>query len=204
MGWGPGWPLARAGMAIGLLGGSFDPAHPGHVHVTREALKRLGLHQLWWLVTPGNPLKMHGPAPLDQRLARAREMMQHPRVRVTDLERRLGTRYTADTLAALQSRYPGVRFVWLMGADNLAELHCWDDWQDIVARVPMGVLARPGDRLSARLSPAARIYAFARRSKSQAQGLASISPPAWTFLNLPMRDDSSSALRENGSWQQSD
>ncbi len=201
MGWGPGWPLARAGMAVGLLGGSFDPAHGGHVHLTREALKRLDLDQVWWLVSPGNPLKRHGPAPLAERLERSRQVMRHPRVRITDLESRMGTRYTADTLAALQARYPGVRFVWLMGADNLAGLHRWDDWTEIPARMPMGIVARPGNRLSAGLSPAARLFGCARVRPQAAHGLARMRPPAWAFLNLPMRGDSSSALRQAGAWR---
>ena len=133
-------------MVIGLLGGSFDPAHEGHAHLTREALRRFGLDRVWWLVTPGNPLKRRQPAPMAERMAQARRVIHHPQVVVTDIEARLGTRYTAETLKALQARYPGVRFVWLMGADNLAQLHHWDHWQDIMRRVPIGVLARPGNR----------------------------------------------------------
>ena len=121
----PGLPPVRAGMCIGLLGGSFDPPHQGHVHITIEALKRFGLDEGWWLVSPGNPLKAHGPAPLAKRMAAARSVMQHPRVRVTDIEARLGTRFTFKTLEALFHRYPGVRFVWLMGADTLAQFHRW-------------------------------------------------------------------------------
>ncbi len=117
--------MARAGQVVGLLGGSFDPAHEGHVRVTREALKRMGLDQVWWLVSPGNPLKARAPAPMADRLARARAVMQHPAVRITDLEARLGTVRTADTIARLRALYPGVRFVWLMGSDNLAEFHKW-------------------------------------------------------------------------------
>ena len=113
-----GFPPVRAGMCIGLLGGSFDPAHAGHARITREALKRFGLDEVWWLVSPGNPLKKRGPAPIGERLTRARNGMQHPKVRVTDLESKLGTRFTHATLAGIVARYPGVRFVWLMGADN--------------------------------------------------------------------------------------
>ena len=116
-------PFATSGQVIGLLGGSFDPAHEGHAHITREALKRFGLDRVWWLLSPGNPLKDHGPAPMAQRKARAQAVMDHPRVEITDIEAQLGTRYTAQTLAALRRRYPGVRFVWLMGADNLAQFH---------------------------------------------------------------------------------
>lgn len=152
------WPYARAGQVVGLLGGSFDPAHEGHVHITRAALERFGLDRVWWLVSPGNPLKTRGPAPMLDRLRAARAVMEHPSVSVTHIEADLGTRYTAETIAALQARYVGVRFVWLMGADNLAQFHLWQDWQEIMARVPVGVLARPGDRISARMSRAARMY----------------------------------------------
>ncbi|RAP59840.1 nicotinate-nucleotide adenylyltransferase, partial [Pseudomonas aeruginosa] len=130
----------------------------GHVHVSREALKRFGLDRVWWLVSPGNPLKREGPAPLERRMQAARALVTHPRIEVTDIEARIGTRYTAQTLARLFALYPGVRFVWLMGADSLADLHRWQDWQWIVENVPMGVLARPGQRISARSGKAARVY----------------------------------------------
>ncbi|UWQ03699.1 nicotinate-nucleotide adenylyltransferase [Aliiroseovarius crassostreae] len=193
-------PYAAPGQVIGLLGGSFDPAHEGHVHITREALKRFGLDRVWWLVSPGNPLKKHGPAPLDDRLRHAREVMVHPRVEVTDLERRTGTRYTAETLAALQRLYPQVRFVWLMGADNLAEFHRWDNWRWIMDHVPVGVIARPGDRVQARMSVAALIYRDARLRGRDAQRLANSKAPAWTLINAPMRDISSSQIRAKGHW----
>ena len=195
-----GLPLARPGRAIGLLGGSFDPAHLGHVHITREALKRFGLDAVWWLVSPGNPLKSHGPAPLERRIARARALMQHPKVHVTDIEARLKTRYTAETLSALIAERPGVRFVWLMGADNLAQLHLWQDWQWIMETVPVGVLARPGDRISARMSPAARLYARYRISGRASHLLGRAAAPAWCFVNVPMMAHSSSHIRASGGW----
>jgi len=195
-----GCPTARTGQVIGLLGGSFDPAHDGHAHITREALKRFGLDAVWWLVSPGNPLKERGPAPLKVRMARARAVMQHPRVCVTDIEARLGTRYTAQTLQALAHRYCGVRFVWLMGADNLAQLHLWQDWRAIVEQVPIGVVARPGDRISARMSPAARLYRRYRISGRAAQLLGRAQAPAWSFVNVPMRPHSSTAIRDRGGW----
>ncbi|RZW09047.1 MAG: nicotinate-nucleotide adenylyltransferase [Rhodobacteraceae bacterium] len=198
---GPGFPIARPGMRIGLLGGSFDPAHEGHALISREALKRFDLDQVWWLVSPGNPLKARGPAPLSERMARARDVMQHPQVRVTDLEARLGTRYTHATLAALTAKYPGVRFVWLMGADNLAEFHRWDRWRDIMRLVPIGVMARPGQRISARMSPAARRFQRFRLRARQAALLASYEPPVWCFLNVPMTDLSSTAIRARGDWK---
>ncbi len=196
-----GFPIARPGEVIGLLGGSFDPAHGGHVHISREALKRFGLTRLWWLVSPGNPIKKHGPAPLAQRMARARAIMQDPRVRVTDIEAHLGTRYTAQTLAALQALYPGVRFVWLMGADNLAQLHHWQNWRQIMRSVPVGVLARPGDRISARMSPAAKLFASSRIAGRASTLLGRAEAPAWCFVNVPMVSHSSSAIRAAGGWQ---
>ncbi|WP_299962249.1 nicotinate-nucleotide adenylyltransferase [uncultured Roseobacter sp.] len=196
-----GFPLARPGEVIGLLGGSFDPAHAGHVHITREALKRFGLTRVWWLVTPGNPIKARGPAPLDTRMARARAVMQHPRVEVTDIEAHLGTCYTAETLTSLRARYPGVRFVWLMGADNLAQLHHWQDWREIMQSVAVGVLARPGDRISARMSPAARLFAPARIAGRASALLGRAEAPAWCFVNVPMVSQSSSAIRAAGGWQ---
>ncbi|SFJ41872.1 nicotinate-nucleotide adenylyltransferase [Jannaschia pohangensis] len=195
-----GFPFARAGQVVGLLGGSFDPAHHGHVHITREALKRLGLDHVWWLVSPGNPLKARGPATMERRLARACQIMRHPRVKVTDLEARLGTRFTAQTIAALQARYPGVRFVWLMGADNLATFHHWENWRDILARVPVAVLARPGDRIAARTSPAATIFRADRITTQAAHGIGRRAPPVWTFLNMPMDDASSTEIRATGAW----
>lgn len=194
-------PMAQPGQAIGLLGGSFDPAHEGHAHITREALKRFGLSQVWWLVSPGNPLKSRGPAPLEERMARARRVMQHPRVTLTDIEARLGTRYTAQTLAALCARAPGVRFVWLMGADNLAQLHLWRDWHWIMENVPVGVLARPGQRMSARMSHAAFVYRDYRIPGRFAQALATARAPAWCFVNVPMLDVSSTAIRAQGAWR---
>lgn len=195
-----GMPYARAGQSVGLLGGSFDPAHAGHVHITREALKRFGLDRVWWLVSPGNPLKSRGPAPLADRMAAAQALMRHPRVEITAIESLLGTRATADTLAALRSRYRGVRFVWLMGADNLAQLHLWQNWRQIMDNVPVGVLARPGARISARMSPAARIYGMHRLAVRDSHLLARADPPAWCFINVPMREDSSSAIRAAGDW----
>jgi nicotinate-nucleotide adenylyltransferase len=195
-----GWPMATRGMVVGLLGGSFDPAHGGHVHITREALKRFGLDRVWWLVSPGNPLKPRPPAPLAVRVAEARRLMRHPKVAITDLEARTGTRATHDTLEALRRHYPGVRFVWLMGADNLAQFHRWGRWRDILHMVPVGVLARPGAG-EERLSPAARAFARARLPEGAAVTLGLRAPPAWCFVNLPMVDLSSSAIRASGAWR---
>lgn len=196
-----GFPTAVPGMRVGLLGGSFDPAHEGHAHLTREALKRLGLDRVWWLVSPGNPLKANAPAPMDQRMARARGVMYDPRVIVSDVEARMGTRYTAETLAALQAIYPGVRFVWLMGADNLAQFHRWQNWDQIMCSVPMAVFARPGTRLEGRGSRAAEEYARFRLPAEAARGLAGRQAPAWVFLDMPLNDLSSSEIRAAGKWR---
>ncbi|MCX7567843.1 nicotinate-nucleotide adenylyltransferase [Sulfitobacter sp. F26169L] len=193
-------PYASSGQVIGLLGGSFDPAHAGHVHITLEALKRFGLDQVWWLVSPGNPLKSRGPAPLAQRVERARSLMDHPRVQITDIEARIGTRYTAQTLRALQQHYPAQRFVWLMGADNLAQFHLWQDWQGIAESVPLGILARPGQRISARMSRTAKFYADYRIAGRNSQLLSHARAPAWCFVNVPMINVSSSAIRASGGW----
>ena len=193
-------PYAAPGACVGLLGGSFDPAHEGHVHITREALKRFGLDRVWWLVSPGNPLKAHGPAPLEARLARARAVMQHPRVEITDIEARLGTRYTAETLAALFALYPRVRFTWLMGADNLADFHRWERWDEIMRSLPVGVIARPGERVAARTSPAARRFRAARLPGTGASLLACAAPPRWCLINVPMVAHSSTAIRAAGGW----
>jgi nicotinate-nucleotide adenylyltransferase len=170
----------------------------GHVHTTRAALTRFGLNQVWWLVSPGNPLKAHPPALMALRLQAARALMQHPKVKVTDLEERLNTRYTALTLMAMRKRYPGVRFVWLMGADNLAQFDHWQNWRWIMDHIPVGVIARPGDRISARLSKAARVYRHARLSGHAAAQLGQMTAPAWCFINVPMSPLSSTAIRANG------
>ena len=197
-------PSAPKGARIGLFGGSFDPAHEGHVHVTRHALRRLQLDQIWWLVTPGNPLKAHGPAPLDTRLRRAHALMQHPRVQVTPLEARLGTTYSADTLSMIAHLYPQRDFVWIMGADNLAGFHRWESWRDIAATFPMAVVARPGQQRGALHSVAARSLAHARLPERAAATLAGRPAPAWCFLMLPMRDISSTRLRAQSCWAQTE
>lgn len=195
-----GFPRAEVGQTIGLLGGSFDPPHAGHVHITRWALKSFRLDRVWWLVTPGNPLKSRGPAPLPRRMAAARTLMQDPRVVVTDVEARLGTRYTAETLAALGQCYPGQRFTWLMGADNLAQFHKWRDWDRIMGSLPIGVLGRPGDQLAAGSSPAARRFAQHRVPARRAEALPWRQAPAWCLLTGPMVDISSTQLRARGDW----
>jgi nicotinate-nucleotide adenylyltransferase len=188
-------------MRVGLLGGSFDPAHEGHVHLTRVALRRFGLDRVIWLVSPGNPLKVRGPAALSARMARAQEIMRDPRVIVSDFEAQIGTSYTAETIDTLKAAYLGVRFVWLMGADNLHQFHRWQRWQDIVHAVPLGVLARPGWRQSGLHSRTAQQYRHMRLPDRASQVLADQIAPAWCFVNMPMMPVSSSELRANGAWQ---
>lgn len=191
-------PLARPGQVIGLLGGSFDPPHEGHVHISREALRRFGLDQVWWLVSPGNPLKDHGPAALAERMAAARALLHHPRLHVSDVEAQIGSRHTAQTLAALQGARPDLRFVWLMGADNLVQFDRWQRWREIMERVPVGILARPGLRLDARNAKAARVFRQVRLPARESRRLGRLDPPGWCFLNIPMKEISSTRLRQGG------
>ncbi|MEM8755766.1 MAG: nicotinate-nucleotide adenylyltransferase [Pseudomonadota bacterium] len=192
-------PFASPGQRIGLLGGSFDPPHAGHVHITRWALRRFRLDAVWWLVSPQNPLKARGPAAMARRLEACRAIAPK-RVVVTDIETRLGTRFTADTLAALARRCPRLRFTWLMGADNLAAFHEWRDWRWIMERFPVGVLARPGAQLRAGLSPAARRFRRWRLPRAEAGMLSRARPPAWALLTGPMSAASSTAIRAEGGW----
>jgi nicotinate-nucleotide adenylyltransferase len=188
----PFWP----GMRIGLFGGSFDPAHDGHLRVSLEALKRLHLDQVWWLVSPQNPLKGNAPSnDLARRIAAAEAVARHPRIRVTGIEAELGTTYSAKTLARLLPRLPGVHPVWMMGADNLASFHRWRDWQRIAATLPIAVFNRPGDTQRALSAPAAKALARFRLAAADAPLLAATPPPAWIFLPSPHIDISSTALR---------
>jgi nicotinate-nucleotide adenylyltransferase len=179
------------------LGGSFNPAHEGHRHVSLEALKRLGLDEVWWLVAPQNPLKpVAGMAPLAERLAAARAFARDPRIRVLDLESELGTRYTADTIAVLQALYPRQHFVWLMGADNLAQIRFWQRWRSIFARVPIAVFARPTYCRPALAELAAKRFAR-RRIAPPARRLARLDPPAWVFLPVKLDPSSATAIRSH-------
>ena len=187
------------GMRVGLFGGTFDPAHPGHAHVAETARRRLRLHQVIWLVSPQNPLKPHAAAPLADRLASARAHARGPADHVSDLETRIGARYTIDTLRWLRARHPGVRFVWVMGGDNLRQLPHWRGWADILRTVPVAVVARPGGTaaqlLAGRLSAPARRFADARLPSRAAGRLPAAAPPAWTYIEAPLHRASSTALR---------
>jgi len=186
-------------MRIGLLGGSFNPAHEAHRHISLTALKRLGLDQVWWLVTPGNPLKTGAEQPsLEKRVAAAREVARHPGIAVTGFEGARRSPYTVDTLKFLKRRFPGVRFVWLMGADNLAELHHWRDWPELFRLVPIAVFDRPGFRLKGLSSKAAQRFQAFRLDDSDAPGLTVYEPPAWTILSEKLSSLSSTSLRKSG------
>ena len=195
-----GLPKAAVGQAIGLLGGSFDPPHEGHLHISRAAMARFGLSRVWWLVSPGNPLKKQGPAPLEKRMAACHAIARDPRITVTDFEAKIGTRYTAETLEALFQTYPGVNFVWLMGADNLASFHKWERWEWIMENIPVGVIARPDNGIAGRLSPAARRFRRFQLRGSEARLLPHVDVPAWCFANVPMVDISSTEIRQRGGW----
>ncbi|WP_230532802.1 nicotinate-nucleotide adenylyltransferase [Microvirga roseola] len=183
-------------MRIGLYGGSFNPAHAGHRHVSLLALKRLELDRVWWIVTPGNPLKDTGElASTAERAAGAEDMAGHPRIDVTTFEEEIGARYTVDTLAYLTRRYLGVRFVWIMGADSLASFHRWRGWRRIARTMPIAVIDRPGWTLKAVRSPAATALSPWRIGEEQASALPSFEPPAWVFLHGPRSHLSSTALR---------
>ena len=188
------------GMAVGLFGGSFNPAHDGHAHVAETAMRRLGLDRVVWLVSPQNPLKdARDSAPLAERMASAQAAAalaaSGPAMIVSDFETRAGTQWTIDTLSALTARHPGVRFVWLMGSDNLASFPRWRGWTDIMRMMPMAVIARPGSLLESRAAPAARRFAGHRISSREARLLADRAAPAWTYLRAPLNPRTSTALR---------
>ena len=183
-------------MRIGLFGGSFNPPHEGHLLVARMALKRLGLDRIWWLVTTGNPLKtLSGLPPLAQRMAAARQLAQDPRIIVTGFEQNIGSRYTYDTLHYLRQRCGGVKFVWLMGADNLVQLHRWQRWRDIARAMPIAVIDRPGSTLRAASAPAAQALRSYRVAESDAKLLPGLAAPAFVFIHGRRSKLSSSALR---------
>ncbi|MEE9139888.1 MAG: nicotinate-nucleotide adenylyltransferase [Alphaproteobacteria bacterium] len=184
---------------MGLLGGSFNPAHEGHRHISLLALRKLGLHELWWLVSPRNPLKpAAGLAPFEERLAGARAVADHPAIRVTDLERRFGTLYTVDTLERLRACFPDVRFVWIMGADNLAQFPLWERWTAIFEAVPIAIFDRPSYSLRALAGKAARRYCRYRLPPRLAKELAGQPAPAWIFFHDRLSPASATRIRAQG------
>lgn len=189
-------PHAESGMRIGLFGGSFNPPHEGHVHVSKLALQRAELDQVWWLVTPGNPLKDHSIlAPLDDRIEQSLEITDHPRIKITAFEAAHNVRYTADTLGLIKRYRPNLKFVWIMGADNLAGFHRWQAWRTIAGLMPLLVIDRPGSTLSFLSAPAAIALSRYRVDEDDAPLLAGLDPPAWTFVHGPRNLLSSTQLR---------
>jgi nicotinate-nucleotide adenylyltransferase len=187
---------------IGLLGGSFNPAHRGHRRISLAAMAALGLDEVWWLVSPGNPLKpAKGMAPYEARFASAREEAKGSRIKVSDFEREAGTRYTVDTLAAIKRRYPNDRFIWLMGADTVAQFHQWRRWRELSAMVPIAVIHRPGYDAPARAASAMGWLRWFVRPLSQAKQWTDWSAPAIFFLRLPPDPTSATRLRAlNPNW----
>ena len=189
-------PQAGDGQSVGLFGGSFNPPHEGHLRVSELALERAELDRLWWIVTPGNPLKDHSElAPLAERIAACRRLARHPRIDITAFEARYKVRYTADTLAILKRQRPRLKFVWIMGADNLGSFHRWQNWRAIAAMMPIIVVDRPGSSFSMQASPAAHWLSRYRIDEDDAALLPALKPPAWTFLHGPRSAQSSTAIR---------
>jgi nicotinate-nucleotide adenylyltransferase len=189
-------PHVEKGLAVGLFGGSFNPPHAGHALVAEIALRRLALDQLWWIVTPGNPLKSGNElAPLAERLMLSEQTAQNPRIKVTAFEAAHNVRYTADTLALVRARNPGVDFVWVMGADGLRDFHRWQRWRKIVMTFPIAVIDRPGSTLSFLSSMVAKTFDYARVDEIDAPRLARMKAPAWTFIHGPRSMLSSTAIR---------
>ena len=192
-------PVHAPGLRVGLFGGTFNPPHAGHRLVSTIALARLALDQIWWLVTPGNPLKENaGLPPLEARMQAARALADHPRIVVTGVEAQIGTRYTYDTISWLTRRCSGVRFVWIMGADNLAGFHRWQHWRDIADLVPIAVIDRPGSTLKATNSPAGAWLAPHRLDETDGTLLAQAHAPAFVFIHARRSDLSSTELRRRG------
>ena len=190
-------PLVLPGQRIGVMGGSFNPPHEGHAMVATTALKRLKLDQLWWLVTPGNPLKPNGGlAPLTERMAACEKLATSPKMRVTAFEAQLKTPYTAATLGFLKARYPGVTFIWVMGADNLATFHRWQHWRGIARDMAIAVVDRPGWRLRALSSPAVLSLGRKRLPEAASPMLGRHARPRWTLLSARLSHASSTQLRE--------
>lgn len=190
-------PRVEKRMQVGLFGGSFNPPHAGHALVAEIALRALALDQLWWMVTPGNPLKDgRALAPLGERIARSERVAEDPRIKVTAFEAAFRVRYTADTLDLVRARNPGVDFVWIMGADNLAQFHRWQRWRHIALTMPIAVVDRPGSTLAFVSSVFAKTFDHARIDERGAARLARMRPPAWTFIHGPRSSLSSTALRD--------
>ncbi|WP_332065831.1 nicotinate-nucleotide adenylyltransferase [Bartonella sp. CB189] len=189
-------PLVKRSNVVGLFGGSFNPPHSGHLMIAKAAIRRLYLDQLWWMVTPRNPLKdwVHLPS-LDERMQLSLELVDHPKIRITGFEQTIGSTVSVDTISYILSRYSGVHFVWIMGADSLATIHHWYRWRDIISMLPIAVVDRPSIGLPALSSPMAHIYRSFRLDEKESARLPFMKPPVWTYLHGPLSFQSSTNLR---------
>ena len=187
-----------AGCTVGLLGGSFNPAHKGHKHISLYALKSLGLDSVWWMVSPQNPMKSkNNMASLKDRMTSAIEIRHHhPRIIVTDIERLLHTQYTADTLSTLKKHFPHTQFIWLMGTDNMRQIHLWQKWEMIFSQVPIAVFDRPPRSNNIKSCPAIERFRSCLRPQEQSSILKTCKPPVWTILHIPLNKQSATAIRK--------
>ena len=189
--------LSGSGQRIGLLGGSFNPAHKGHVHISQEALKRINLDEIWWIVSPQNPLKNSiDMAPFEERLAYAQAIAADPRINVTNLEAQLNTRYTIDSMKKIKQSFPEKRFVWIMGADNLLQFPQWNNWEELFSTVPIAIFDRAPYSVQALAGKAASVFSGSRLTTQYARKLADLSPPAWTFFRTPLHPATATEIRK--------
>jgi len=192
-------PAVKAGMTVGLFGGSFNPPHEGHLLIAQHAIEALKLDQLWWMVSPGNPLKDHSELPtLAERIRLSETLVDDPRIKVTGFEAAHKIRYSAETIELVLGKLPDVRFVWVMGADSLATFDKWARWEWIVETIPIAVYNRPGSSLADHSSVMAQTFAAAKIDEARASELAQMQPPAWTFIHGPLSPLSSTELRKGG------
>lgn len=190
-------PHAEKGNVVGLFGGSFNPPHDGHALVGLTAIRRLHLNQLWWMVTPGNPLKDKTIlSPLHERMAKSAEIIPHPKARITGFENTLNSANSVDTVSYILKHNPGVHFIWIMGADSLSSFHLWHQWQDIVQLIPIAIIDRPSARMAALSSPMAQTYRRYQLDERDAGKLSFSKAPAWVYLHGPRSSASSTNLRE--------
>jgi nicotinate-nucleotide adenylyltransferase len=191
------------GQRTGLLGGSFNPAHDGHLHISHMALEHLNLDCVWWMISPQNPLKSaDSMASLDQRMEKACEVAKNSNIIVTDIERELGTQYTSNTLPELQKMFPDGRFVWLMGSDNLAQIEQWHQWETIFMTLPVAIFARPAYPNDTGNVESVKIFSSFQVIEANASRLADMKPPAWVFLKTPLNAESATEIRSHtsGNW----
>ncbi|WP_375634603.1 MULTISPECIES: nicotinate-nucleotide adenylyltransferase [unclassified Bartonella] len=189
-------PHVERSNVVGLFGGSFNPPHAGHLLVAKIAIRRLHLDQLWWMITPGNPLKdCTQLLSLEERMQLSFKLIDHPKIRLTGFEQAIGSKVSVDTIFHILTHYSGVNFVWIMGADSFATIHHWYRWHDIVSMLPIAIIDRPLGNRSALSSPMAHIYRRFRLDERESKRLPFIKPPVWTYLHGPLSFQSSTNLR---------